>query len=134
MANSCDQFYAGQAARFPAGPPRSGPIRAVDPLRGEVWDAHVRSAGEHPFVILAVNSMTTRVGAVTAVLVTGTPGPPLTHIPLGPDAGLAGYDQCYVNATDLHSIPKPKFRRRRGRLHPAELRRLEHAVRTCLGL
>jgi hypothetical protein len=28
----------------------------VEPLRGEVWDAHVRGAGTHPFVILTVNS------------------------------------------------------------------------------
>jgi mRNA interferase MazF len=109
-------------------------VDRVSPLRGEVWDAHVPNAGDHPFVILTVNSMITRLGAVTAALVTGTSGPELTHIPLGPDAGLTGYGECYVNATDLHPIPKLRLRRRRGRLHPAELRRVEGAVRAYLGL
>ena len=106
----------------------------MDPLRGEVWDAPVRGAGEHPFVILAVNSMIVRLGSVTAALVTGTAGPSETHVPLGNEVGLTEYDESYVNATDLYTIPKPKFRRRRGILHPAEMARLEDAVRIYLGL
>ena len=39
----------------------------MDPLRGEIWDAHVRGASTHPFVILTVNPMIARLGAVTAV-------------------------------------------------------------------
>ena len=106
----------------------------MEPLRGEVWDAHVRGAGTHPFVILTVNPMIARLGVVTAVLVTGTAGPRYTHIPLGAEAGLAGHAEGYANATDLHTIPKPRLHHRRGRLAGAELAGLERAVRTYLGL
>ena len=106
----------------------------MEPLRGEVWDARVRGAGTHPFVILTVNPMIARLGAVTAVLVTETAGPRYTHIPLGAEAGLAGHAEIYANATDLHTIPKPRLHRRRGRLAGAELASLERAVRTYLGL
>jgi mRNA interferase MazF len=85
-------------------------------------------------VILTVNPMIARLGAVTAVLVTGTAGPRYTHIPLGAEAGLAEYSESYANATDLHTIPKPRLHHRRGRLAGAELASLERAVRTYLGL
>jgi mRNA interferase MazF len=106
----------------------------VEPLRGEVWDAHVRGAGTHPFVILTVNPMIARLGAVTAALVTGTTGPRHTHIPLGAEAGLTEYAESNANATDLHTIPKPRLRRRRGHLAWAEMTGLEQAIRTYLGL
>ena len=106
----------------------------MEPLRGEVWDAHVRGAGTHPFVILTVNPMITRLEAVTAALVTGTAGPRYTHILLDAEAGLTEYAESYANATDLHTIPKPRLHDRRGRLAGAEMASLERAVRTCLGL
>jgi mRNA interferase MazF len=106
----------------------------VDPLRGEVWDAHVRGAGTHPFVILTVDPMIAQLGAVTAVLVTGTGGPRYTHIPLGAEVGLNEYAESYANATDMHTIPKPRLHNRRGRLAAAEIASLEQAVRTYLGL
>jgi mRNA interferase MazF len=106
----------------------------MQPLRGEVWDAYVPRAGEHPFVVLSVNSMIARLGSVIAVLVTGTTGPSATHIPLSNDAGLTGRGESYANATDLHQLPTGSLRRRRGRLHPAEMAALEDAVRVYLGL
>jgi mRNA interferase MazF len=78
--------------------------------------------------------MIARLGAVTAVLVTGTAGPRYTHIPLGGEAGLAEYAESYANATDLHTIPKPRLHRRRGRLAGAEMANLERAVGAYLGL
>jgi mRNA interferase MazF len=68
------------------------------------------------------------------VLVTGTAGPEYTHIPLGAEGGLTEYAASYANATDLHTIPKPRLHRRRGRLDGAEMASLERAVRTYLGL
>lgn len=106
----------------------------MEPLRGEVWDAHVRGVGTHPFVILTVNLMIGRLGSVTAALVTGSPGPRYTHIPLGSEVGLTEYTESYVNATDLYTVPKPRLHRRRGRLAAAEMANLENAVKTCLGL
>ena len=106
----------------------------MEQLRGEVWDARLPLVGQHPAVILTVSSMIGRLGAVTVAVVTGTPGPEPTHIPLGAEAGLTRYDVSYANATDLHSVDKGRLRKRRGRLHPAEMQRLEEAVRTYLGL
>jgi mRNA interferase MazF len=106
----------------------------VDPLRGDVWDARLPRAGEHPVVVLTINVLIPRLSAVTVAVVTGTEGPPQTQIPLDRDVGLTGYDVSYVNATDLHSIDKSRLRRRRGRLHPRELTHLEEAVRLYLGL
>lgn len=106
----------------------------MDPLRGDVWDARLPRAGDHPVVVLTVNVLIPRLSAVTVAVVTGTEGPAQTHIPLDREAGLTGHDVSYANATDLHTIGKPRLRRRRGRLHPRELARLEEAVRLYLGL
>jgi mRNA interferase MazF len=106
----------------------------MDPVRGEVWDVRLPILGAHPAVVLTVNPLVPRLSGVTVAVVTGTEGPPTTHIPLGSDAGLTRYDVSYVNATDLHTIDKARLRRRRGLLHPGELHRLEEAIRTHLGL
>jgi mRNA interferase MazF len=106
----------------------------VDPLRGEVWDAHLPRIGDHPVVVLTINALSPRLSAVTVALVTGNNGPPSTHVPLDSDSGLTGYDVSYVNATDLHTIDKPRLHRRRGLLRVGEMVRLEDAIRLYLGL
>lgn len=40
----------------------------------------------------------------------------------------------YVNASDLHTVGQGRLKKHRGRLHPAELQRLETAIGTYLGL
>lgn len=104
------------------------------PLRGEVWDAAMPGGGDHPVVILTINALLERLSATTAVLVTGTPGPRSTHIPLGSDAGLTRYDESYAVATELHNVPLEALRSQRGRLSLGELRALEDAVRIAHGL
>lgn len=106
----------------------------MDPLRGDVWDAHLPRAGNHPVVVLTINILIPRLSAVTVAVVTGTAGPVQTHIPVDSESGLTGRDVSYVNATDLHSIDKSRLRHRRGRLHSSELASLEEAVRLYLGL
>ena len=106
----------------------------MEPLRGEVWDVSIPIAGNHPAVILTINPMIGRLSSVTVVVITGTTGPTPTHVELGSEAGLTRYDVSYANATDVHSVHRNRLRRRRGRLHPAEMQRLEGAVRTYLGL
>lgn len=104
-------------------------------MRGEVWDARLpKPIGEHPVVVLTTNVLISRLSAVTVALITGTEGPPSTHVRLDRDAGLTGYDVSYVNATDLHSIAKSRLRHRRGRLVLPELEKVEGAVRDYLGL
>lgn len=106
----------------------------MDPLRSEVWDAHVPGAGVHPVVVLTVNPLIGRLSSLTVAVITGTEGPAATHISVGPEAGLTRYDVSYVNATDVHTIAQAKLRRRCGILHPAEMTRLEDALRVTLGL
>ena len=90
--------------------------------------------GDHPVVILTINVLLTKLSATTAVLVTGTPGPRTTYIPLGPEVGLTRYPESYAVATELHNIPLAALRTRRGRLSTAEMRALEIAVRIAHGL
>lgn len=106
----------------------------MDPLRGEVWNAHLAAVGDHPVVILTVNALISRLRSVTVAVVTGTEGPATTHLPLGPDAGLTRYDVSYANATDIQTISQARLHKRLGLLHPAELARLEDAIRISLGL
>lgn len=105
------------------------------PLRGEVWDVRFPApVGSHPAVILTVNVLRGRLSSVTVVLVTGSSGPQATHVPLDADAGVTMYPLSYVNATDLHTVPVSRCRRRRGLLAPGEMVRVEAALRLVLGL
>ena len=109
-------------------------MRWAEPLRGEVWDAELPQAGQHPVVVLTINRLLQVLSSATGVLVTGTPGPRSTHIPLGSDAGLTRSPESYAVATELHNVPLAALRAQRGRLAPAELRALEDAVRIAHGL
>jgi len=85
-------------------------------------------------VILTINRLLMRLSSTTAVLITGTPGPRSTHIPLGPDAGLTRHPESYAVATELHNVPLGALKVRRGRLDRSELRALEDAIRVAHGL
>lgn len=67
--------------------------------------------GEHRCVVLTVNPMIARLGAVTVAVITGTEGPRSRTPP--------------SNVTDLHTVDKARLRRWQGRLHPAEVMRIE---------
>lgn len=102
-------------------------------FRGDIWDVQFpQPIGARPCVILTVNTLIPRLGAITVAEITGTEGPSTTHIELGADAGLTGRDRSYLNATALHTIPKGKLRRQRGRLAPPELQHLARAIRLYL--
>jgi mRNA interferase MazF len=103
-------------------------------MRGEVWACAVPMAGPHPVVILTVNRIAVPLSAVTVAVITGSAGPDVTHVRIGPDAGVTKYPESYVNCTDLHTVDKPRLRRRLGRLGLAELRSIESAVRRILGI
>ena len=106
----------------------------MDPLRGEVWDSHLPRIGDHPVVVLTVNALSQLLSAVTVAVITGTEGPPSTHVLVDSNVGLTGHDVSYINATDLHTVDKPRLHRRRGLLSPDEMARLEDAIRLYLGL
>ncbi|MCX4478268.1 type II toxin-antitoxin system PemK/MazF family toxin [Streptomyces cellulosae] len=90
--------------------------------------------GPHPVVVLTVNRLAEPLSALTVAMITGTSGPASTHVPVGPDCGVTKYDESYVNCTDLHTVDKPRLRRRLGLLTPSELRSVEDRLRVILGL
>ena len=104
-------------------------------LRGEVWSCALPNpVGPHPVVVLTVNRIAEPLAAVTVAVVTGTAGPDTTHVPVGPESGLTKYAESFVNCTDLHTVAKPRLRRKIGLLAPTELTRVEDALRLTLGL
>jgi mRNA interferase MazF len=103
-------------------------------MRGEVWACAVPLAGPHPVVILTVNRIAAPLSAVTVALVTGSAGPEVTHVRIGPEAGVTKHPESYVNCADLHTVDKPRLRRRLGRLALVEMRSVELAIRRTLGL
>lgn len=104
-------------------------------LRGEVWGCALPSPiGPHPVVVLTVNRVAEPLSALTVAVITGTSGPTSTHVSIGRDCGVTKYTESYVNCTDLHTVDKPRLRRRLGLLDPSEMRRVEECVRVILGL
>jgi mRNA interferase MazF len=104
-------------------------------LRGEVWAcAFPQPVGPHPAVVLTVNRIAEPLSSVTVALITGTEGPVTTHVPVGRESGLTRYAESFVNCSDLQTVAKPRLRRRLGLLAPAEIRRVENAIRVILGL
>ena len=85
-------------------------------------------------VVLTVNRIAEPLAAVAVAVVTGTAGPDTTHVSVGPESGLAKYDESFVNCADLHTVAKSRLRRKIGLLAPAELRRVENAIKLILGL
>ncbi|MBT2908331.1 type II toxin-antitoxin system PemK/MazF family toxin [Streptomyces cellulosae] len=110
-------------------------VTVGSPLRGEVWGCVLPTPiGPHPVVVLTVNRLAEPLSALTVAVITGTSGPASTHVPVGPDCGVTKYDESYVNCTDLHTVDKPRLRRRLGLLAPNELRSVEDRLRVILGL
>lgn len=85
-------------------------------------------------MVLTVNRIAEPLAAVTVALITGTAGPGATHVPVGPESGLTKYAESFVNCADLHTVAKPRLRRKIGLLAPAELKRVENSIKLILGL
>ncbi|GAA0264298.1 type II toxin-antitoxin system PemK/MazF family toxin [Cryptosporangium japonicum] len=104
-------------------------------FRGEVWGcAFPQPLGPHPALILTANRIAAPLSAVTVALITGTSGPESTHVRIGPESGVTRYDESFVNCSDIHTVAKPRLRRRLGLVAPSELRRVEETIQLVLGL
>jgi mRNA interferase MazF len=104
-----------------------------EPFRAQVWDVD-SEFGRHPAVVLSANPLNSRLGHVAVIPITGTPGPPGTHIPLDADAGLTRHDQSFADVTSLRPVARTRLRKQRGLLAQAEMARIETQLRTYLGL
>ena len=105
-----------------------------EPFRGEVWDVDFDEFGRHPAVVISIKLLNARLGHVAVLPVTGTPGPPQTHISLGGDAGLTRYDESFADVTALQPVTRDRFVERRGLLESAELDHVGRQLATYLGL
>lgn len=105
-----------------------------EPFRGEIWDADFAEFGRHPAVVMSATAVNRRLGHVAVIPVTGTPGPPSTHIPLERDTGLTRYDVSFADVTALQPVDRAVLVRQRGSLAPSELERLVVQLRTYLGM
>lgn len=99
--------------------------------RGDIWNVDF-AAGTHPAVIITRETAIPVLQNVTVAMITSTVRSIPTEVPLGPEHGLAR--ECAANADNLFTVPKSGLTRRRGALGPAELRRLDAALRLALGL
>lgn len=110
-------------------------VSPLPPVRGQVWACALpQPVGPHPVVVLTANRIARPLPAVTVAVITGTPGPEATHVPVGPDSGLKRYAESYINCTDLHTVRKERLRRALGLLSAGEMRTLEQRVLIVLGL
>ncbi|HMA46045.1 MAG TPA: type II toxin-antitoxin system PemK/MazF family toxin [Frankiaceae bacterium] len=104
-------------------------------FRGDVWDVRFPSpVGPRPALVLTMSVLLPRLGGVTVAEVTGMEGPATTHLDVPPEVGVTGRGRSWVNVTALHTVPKGKLRRYRGRLAAADMARVEEAVRRYLDL
>ncbi|SEF12992.1 type II toxin-antitoxin system PemK/MazF family toxin [Jiangella alba] len=103
------------------------------PARGEIWDADIVEAGVLPAVVLSAADLNQRLGDLTVVVITGTPGPAVTHVPLN-NPGLTGSQPFYADATYLRPVTKEQFIERRGLCSKDELMRIGSLVRVYLEL
>lgn len=108
-------------------------MTAPEPFRGQVWDVGF-DFGNHPAVVMSVNSLNSRLGHVAVIPITGTPGPSGTHIPLDADAGLTRYDRSFADVTSLRPVARTSLRDQRGLLAHTEIAHIETQLRTYLGL
>lgn len=108
-------------------------MTAAEPFRAQVWDVDFEF-GSHPAVVMSINALNTRLGHVAVIPITGTPGPPATHIRLDADAGLTRYDESFADVTSLRPVARTRFERQRGLLAAPEMMRIEAQLRTYLGL
>jgi len=99
--------------------------------RGDVYDVAL-PGGARPAVIVTRARAIPYLKNVSVAAVTTTVRDLPTEVSIGPDQGLAR--ECVANCDNLFTIPKRSLGRRRGALGPAEVARLDNALRIALGL
>lgn len=99
-----------------------------------MWEVDFDDVGRHPAVVISVNALSTRLGHVAVVPVTGTSGPDQTHVPLTSGSGLTRHDESYADVTALQPVARERLVQRRGLLAGVELDRLGRQLSVYLGL
>jgi mRNA interferase MazF len=106
-----------------------GPV----PLRGQIWWVDVGLSEQKRFVIVSNNARNSALQDVIGARVTTTPKPDLPSIVrFGP--GAVDASECFVVADDLWLARKDWLGQQVGALTPAEMLRVDDALRAALGL
>jgi mRNA interferase MazF len=100
--------------------------------RGDIYEADLPVGGRRPAAVVSRDTLIRLLTAVTVAGITGTIRGLPTEVPVGPQHGLDR--DSAINCIYLATLPKARLGRYRGRLGPAELARLDHALRIALAL
>jgi mRNA interferase MazF len=115
-------------------------VKTSEPLRGDVWDLDLdpikghEQAGSRPALILSVDQFNEGpADLVVIVPLTLTQRNIRWHVSVRPpEGGLAA--ESFIQCENVRSVSKVRFKRRRGRVSPATLEKVEDRVRILLGL
>jgi mRNA interferase MazF len=100
-------------------------------LRGEVWFA-ATPGGDRPVLILTRDPVADRIGSVVVAALTRTRRGLVSELVLTPaDDGVP--TECVVNFDNVHTVPRPAFRRRVTLLPAARMSRVCRALRDAVG-
>lgn len=100
--------------------------------RGDVYEVEAPAFGRRPAVIVTRQVAIPMLANVTVAVVTSTVRGLRTEVPLDRSHGL-DHDSV-ANCDNLFTVPKTALVRYRGSLAPADIRRLDDALRTALSL
>jgi mRNA interferase MazF len=100
--------------------------------RGDVWDADVPGVDRRPVVVLTRDEAIPVLSRVTIAPITRTIRGIPSEVPVGPAEGLDG--DCVVSCDNIATVPQSALARRRGRLGPELVRRLDAAILVALGI
>lgn len=87
--------------------------------RGEVWFAET-PGGDRPVLVLTRDPVADRIGTVVVAALTRTRRDLVSELSLNPhDDGVP--TECVVNFDNVHTVPRPAFRRRVAVLAPPRM-------------
>jgi mRNA interferase MazF len=99
--------------------------------RGEIWFA-ATPGGDRPVLVLTRDPVADRIQSVVVAALTRTKRGLASELDLS--AVLDGVpSDCVVNFDNLHTLPKPAFRRRVVQLSAARLAQVCHVLNDALG-
>ena len=100
--------------------------------RGDIYEADLPVGGRRSAAVVSRDTLIPLLTAVTVAGITSTVRGLPTEVPVGTEHGLDR--DSAINCNHLATLPKARLGRYRGRLGPAELAHLDHALRIALAL
>lgn len=99
--------------------------------RGEIWFA-ATPGGDRPVLVLTRDPVADRIGSVTVAALTRTKRDLVSELELTAQRDRVPSD-CVVNFDNVHTIPRPAFRRKVAALSDARMAEACQALRDAVG-